>query len=68
MSETRELAAILVAKVVGCSRLAGVNDVGAFARLRGPARGPDRPAIAAAHHRRTANRSIIEYRSVTTPA
>jgi hypothetical protein len=35
MSETRELAANLVAKVVGCSRLAGVNDVGAFARLRG---------------------------------
>lgn len=29
------LVAILVAKAVGCSRLAGVNDVGAFARLRG---------------------------------
>ena len=35
MSETRKLAAILVADVVGCSRLAGADEERTLARLRG---------------------------------
>ena len=68
MCETRELAAILVTKVVGCSRLAGVNDVGAFARLRGLRGDLTDPSSRPAIHGRAANRSIIEYRRLTRPA
>jgi len=65
MSETRKLAAILVADVVGYSRLAGADEERTLARLRS-LRG-DNPAIAAHHGRivkRTGDGSIIEFRSV----
>ena len=64
MSETRKLAAILVADVVGYSRLAGADEERTLARLRSE---PIDPAIAA-HHGRVVNRTgdgvLVEFRSV----
>ncbi|HZZ22733.1 MAG TPA: tetratricopeptide repeat protein [Roseiarcus sp.] len=67
MSETRKLAAILVADVVGYSRLAGTDEDRTLARLRGLRSDLIDPAIAAYHGRivkRTGDGSIIEFRSV----
>jgi adenylate cyclase len=47
MAEQRKLAAILVADVVGYSRLAGSDEDRTLARLRALAQRPDR-----SHHRR----------------
>jgi adenylate cyclase len=66
MSETRKLAAILVADVVGYSRLAGADEDRTLARLRGLRSDLIDPAIAAHHGRivkRTGDGSIIEFRS-----
>ena len=67
MGETRKLAAILVADVVGYSRLAGADEDRTLARLRGLRGDLVDPAIAAHHGRivkRTGDGSIIEFRSV----
>jgi adenylate cyclase len=67
MGETRKLAAILVADVVGYSRLAGVDEEGTLARLRALRSDLIDPAIAAHHGRivkRTGDGSIMEFRSV----
>jgi adenylate cyclase len=67
MSETRKLAAILVADVVGYSRLAGADEERTLARLRGLRSDLIDPAIAAHQGRivkRTGDGSIIEFRSV----
>ena len=67
MSETRKLAAILVADVVGYSRLAGSDEDRTLARLRGLRSDLIDPAIAAHHGRivkRTGDGSITEFRSV----
>jgi adenylate cyclase len=67
MNETRKLAAILVADVVGYSRLAGADEDRTLARLRGLRSDLIDPAIAAHRGRivkRTGDGSIIEFRSV----
>ena len=67
MAETRKLAAILAADVVGYSRLAGSDEDRTLARLRGLRSDLSDPAIAAHHGRivkRTGDGSIIEFRSV----
>jgi adenylate cyclase len=67
MSETRKLAAILVADVVGYSRLTGADEERTLARLRGLRSDLIDPAIAAHHGRtvkRTGDGSIIEFRSM----
>jgi TolB-like protein/class 3 adenylate cyclase/Tfp pilus assembly protein PilF len=67
MSETRKLVAILVADVVGYSRLAGADEDRTLARLRGLRSDLIDPAIAAHHGRivkRTGDGSIVEFRSV----
>ncbi len=67
MGETRKLAAILVADVVGYSRLAGADEDRTLARLRGLRSDLFDPAIAAHHGRiikRTGDGIIIEFRSV----
>jgi adenylate cyclase len=67
MSETRKLAAILVADVVGYTRLAGADEDRTLARLRGLRSDLIDPAIAAHHGRivkRTGDGSLIEFRSV----
>jgi TolB-like protein/class 3 adenylate cyclase/Tfp pilus assembly protein PilF len=67
MSETRKLAAILVADVVGYSRLAGADEERTLARLRGLRSDLIDPAIALHHGRvvkRTGDGIIIEFRSV----
>jgi adenylate cyclase len=67
MGETRKLAAILVADVVGYSRLARADEDRTLARLRGLRSDLIDPAIAAHHGRivkRTGDGSIIEFRSV----
>ena len=67
MGETRKLAAILVADVVGYSRLAGADEDRNSARLRGLRSDLIDPAIAAHHGRiikRTGDGNIIEFRSV----
>ncbi len=67
MTETRKLAAIVVADVVGYSRLAGADEDRTLARLRGLRSDLIDPAIAAHHGRiikRTGDGSIIEFRSV----
>ncbi len=67
MSEIRKLAAILVADVVGYSRLAGADEERTLARLRGLRSDLIDPAIAAHRGRivkRTGDGSIIEFRSV----
>src|SRR5271165_7086400 len=67
MAETRKLAAILVADVVGYSRLAGTDEDRTLVRLRGLRSDLIDPAISAHHGRivkRTGDGSIIEFRSV----
>jgi adenylate cyclase len=67
MTETRKLAAILVADVVGYSRLAGADEDRTLARLRGLRSDLIDPAIAVHHGRvvkRTGDGIIVEYRSV----
>src|SRR6516162_4326845 len=67
MSETRKIAAILVADVVGYSRLAGADEEGTLARLRSLRSDLIDPSIAAHRGRvvkRTGDGSIIEFRSV----
>jgi adenylate cyclase len=67
LSGTRKLAAILVADVVGYSRLASADEDRTLARLRGLRSDLIDPAIAAHHGRivkRTGDGSIIEFRSV----
>jgi len=67
MSETRKLAAILVADVVGYSRLAGADEDRTLSRLRGLRSDLIDPAIAAHHGRvfkRTGDGSLVEFRSV----
>ena len=67
MSETRELAAILVADVVGYSRLAGADEDRILARLRTP-RGELIDLTVVVHHGRIVKRtcvgSLIEFCSV----
>jgi adenylate cyclase len=66
MSESRKLAAILVADVVGYSRLAGADEDRTLARLRGLRSDLIDPAIAANRGRivkRTGDGSIVEFRS-----
>jgi TolB-like protein/Flp pilus assembly protein TadD len=67
MSETRKLAAILVADIVGYSRLAGADEDRILARLR-TLRSDLIDPIVAVHHgrivKRTGDGSIIEFRSV----
>ena len=67
MAETRKIAAILVADVVGYSRLAGADEEGTLARLRGLRSDLIDPAIAT-HHGRTVKRTgdgfLVEFRSV----
>jgi TolB-like protein/class 3 adenylate cyclase len=67
MAETRKIAAILVADVVGYSRLAGADEEGTLARLRAMRSDLIDPAVAAHHGRtvkRTGDGSIVEFRSV----
>ncbi len=67
VGETRKIAAILVADVVGYSRLAGVDEDRTLSRLRGLRSDLIDPAIAA-HNGRTVKRTgdgiLIEFRSV----
>src|ERR1700729_3691496 len=67
MGETRKLAAILVADVVGYSRLAGADEDRTLSRLRGLRSGLIDPAVAIHHGRvvkRTGDGSLVEFRSV----
>jgi class 3 adenylate cyclase len=67
MTETRKLAAILVADVVGYSRLAGIDEEGTLARLRTLRSDLIDPTISVHHGRvvkRTGDGAIIEFRSV----
>jgi adenylate cyclase len=67
MSESRKLAAILAADVVGYSRLAGADEDRTLARLRGLRSDLIDPAIDAHHGRvikRTGDGILIEFRSV----
>jgi class 3 adenylate cyclase len=71
MSETRKLAAILVADVVGYSRLAGADEDRILARLRTLRSDLIDPIISVHHGRivkRTGDGSIIEFRSVVDAA
>jgi adenylate cyclase len=67
VSETRKLAAILVADIVGYSRLASTDEDRTLARVRGLRSDLIDPAIAAHHGRivkRTGDGAIVEFRSV----
>src|ERR1700692_2201432 len=67
MNETRKLAAILAADVVGYSRLAGADEDRILARLRALRSDLIDPTIAVHHGRvvkRTGDGSLIEFRSV----
>src|SRR6516162_9688301 len=67
MTESRKLAAILVADIVGYSRLAGADEERTLARVRGLRSDLIDPAIAAHHGRivkRTGDGAIIKFRSV----
>ena len=67
MAGTRKIAAILVADIVGYSRLAGADEDRTLARLRGLWSDLIDPAIDAHHGRivkRTGDGSLIEFRSV----
>ena len=67
MSETRKLTAILVADIVGYSRLAGIDEDGTLSRIRGLRSNLINPAVAA-HHGRivkgTGDGVLVEFRSV----
>jgi adenylate cyclase len=67
MTETRKLAAILAADVVGYSRLAGSDEERTLARLRALRNDLIDPTTAVHHGRvvkRTGDGSIVEFRSV----
>ena len=67
MADTRKLAAILAADVVGYSKLAGADEERTLARLRALRSDLIDPTIALHHGRvvkRTGDGSIIEFRSV----
>jgi len=67
MAETRKLAAILAADVVGYNRLAGADEDRTLARLRALRSDLIDPTIAAHHGRvikRTGDGILIEFRSV----
>jgi TolB-like protein/class 3 adenylate cyclase/Flp pilus assembly protein TadD len=67
MTESRKLAAILVADIVGYSRLAGVDEDRILARLRTLRSDLIDPTVAVHHGRfvkRTGDGAIIEFRSV----
>jgi hypothetical protein len=67
MVETRKLAAILAADVVGFSRLAGIDEDRTLARLRALRSDLIDPTVALHHGRvvkRTGDGSIVEFRSV----
>jgi adenylate cyclase len=67
MSETRKIAAILFANVVGYSRLAGADEEGTLARLRALRSDLIDPAIAVHQGRvvkRTGDGALVEFRSV----
>src|SRR5208337_3693289 len=67
MAGTRKIAAILVADIVGYSRLAGTDEERTLARLRGLRSDLIDPAIDAHHGRivkRTGDGILIEFRSV----
>ena len=67
MSETRKLAAILVADVVGFSRLAGDDEERVLARLRALRSDLIDPTVGFHHGRvvkRTGDGLIVEFRSV----
>ena len=67
MSKSRKLAAILVADIVGYSRLAGADEERTLARIRGLRSDLLDPTIAAHRGRvvkRTGDGSIVEFRSV----
>jgi adenylate cyclase len=67
MNGTRKIAAILVADIVGYSRLAGADEDRTLSRLRGLRSDLIDPAIDAHHGRivkRTGDGSLIEFRSV----
>ncbi len=67
MSETRKIAAILVADIVGYGRLAGADEDRTLARLRALRSDLIDPTIAVHHGRvvkRTGDGSLIEFRSV----
>src|ERR1700733_9135438 len=67
MSETRKIAAILVADVVGYSRLVGADEDRTLARLRALRSDLIDPAVATHRGRivkRTGDGSLIEFRSV----
>jgi class 3 adenylate cyclase len=67
MSETRKIAAILLADVVGYSRLAGADEDRTLARLRALRSDLIDPTISVHHGRivkRTGDGSVIEFRSV----
>ena len=67
MAETRKIAAILVADIVGYSRLAGADEDRILARLRTLRSDLIDPTIAVHHGRivkRTGDGSVIEFRSV----
>ena len=67
MAETRKIAAILVADIVGYSRLAGADEEGTLARLRALRSDLIDPAVATHRGRvvkRTGDGSLIEFRSV----
>jgi TolB-like protein/class 3 adenylate cyclase/Tfp pilus assembly protein PilF len=67
VSETRKLAAILVADIIGYSRLAGADEDRILARLRTLRSDLIDPTIAVHHGRivkRTGDGSIVEFRSV----
>ncbi len=67
MAGTRKIAAILVADIVGYSRLAGADEDRTLSRLRGLRSDLIDPAIEAHHGRivkRTGDGSLIEFRSV----
>src|SRR5450631_2788123 len=67
MSETRKIAAILAADVVGYSRLAGADEDRTLSRLRGLWSDLIDPAVAAHRGRvvkRTGDGALVEFRSV----
>ena len=67
MAETRKLAAILAADVVGYSRLAGADEDRTLARLRALRSDLIDPTIAVHHGRvvkRTGDGALVEFRSV----
>jgi TolB-like protein/class 3 adenylate cyclase/Flp pilus assembly protein TadD len=67
MGETRKIAAILVADVVGYGRLVGADEEGTLARLRALRSDLIDPTISVHHGRivkRTGDGSVIEFRSV----